>query len=85
MRDYFVFLPHGELTDPLPVVFGIHGYTSTATGFEALYGMNRHAQKSGHIAVYPQAMHFRVNDAYQVITMEDPTIPLTAGEWEEWG
>ena len=85
MRDYFVFLPLGEFTDPLPVVFGIHGYTSTATGFEAVHGMNRHAQKSGYIAVYPQGMHFRVNDAYQVITMEDPTIPLTAGEWEEWG
>ena len=25
MRDYFVFLPLGEFTDPLPVVFGIHG------------------------------------------------------------
>ena len=82
-RDYFVFVPEGDFTEPLPVVFGIHGYTSTATGFEAVHGINRHAQENHYISVYPQGMHFRV-DSYQITSWNDeaankagsPTDPL---------
>ncbi len=61
-REYFVHIPEGAIIgeDELPLVVGIHGYTSTATGFQAAHGLNRHANQHGYIAVYPQGSHFRV-------------------------
>ncbi len=59
-REYFVFVPP-ELRDEdvaAPVLFHLHGYTSTATGYQAYHGSNYHAQKAGYIAVYPQGSHF---------------------------
>ncbi len=56
-REYFVHVPPGGGTR-LPVVVGLHGYTSTATGFAASLGLNRHADDNGYIAVYPQGSHF---------------------------
>lgn len=64
-REYFVHLPD-QNTGPrarLPVVVGIHGYTSTATGFQLAHDLNRHADKHGYIIVYPQGSHFRAADA----------------------
>ena len=56
-REYFVHVPK-DGGDNLPVVVGVHGYTSTATGFAASHGLNRHADEHGYIAVYPQGSHF---------------------------
>jgi polyhydroxybutyrate depolymerase len=73
-REYFVHLPKrgGE---NLPVVVGIHGYTSTATGFAAAHGLNRHSDENGYIAVYPQGSHFKVDDqqgrSYRVTSWND--------------
>jgi len=58
-REYFVFLPEAAAAGkPLPVVVALHGYTSTATGFQAYHGTSRHAQEHGYIIVYPQGSHF---------------------------
>lgn len=70
-REYFVHVPqHAEGT--LPVVVGLHGYTSTATGFEYAHDLNAHADKAGYIVVYPQATHFMVAEdspaAYRATT-----------------
>ena len=61
-REYFVHIPEGAIIgeDELPLVVAVHGYTSTATGFEAAHGTNRHADQHGYIVVYPQGSHFPV-------------------------
>ena len=58
-REYFVHVPP-DTTGPLPVVVGLHGYTSTATGFAYAHGLNAHADANGYIVVYPQGTHFLV-------------------------
>lgn len=58
-REYFVYVPPGT-EGPLPVVVGLHGYSSTATGFAYAHDLNVHADKHGYIVVYPQAFHFMV-------------------------
>ena len=73
-REYFVHLPQGG-GEKLPVVIGIHGYTSTATGFAASHGLNQHADKNGYIAVYPQGSHFKVDSlvysSYRITSWND--------------
>ncbi len=73
-REYFVHVPDGG-GDNLPVVVGLHGYTSTATGFAASHGLNRHADEHGYIAVYPQGSHFLDGDdqgrSYRVTSWND--------------
>ena len=62
-RNYFVFVPSSyDSQTPLPVVFGLHGYTSTATGFATAHGLDRHAEKHGYIAVFPQGSSFTARD-----------------------
>ena len=73
-REYFVHVPEGiEL--PAPVVYAVHGYTSTATGFEAAHSMNPHADDNGYIAVYPQGSHFGIDGpmgfSYRVTSWND--------------
>ncbi|MYK83334.1 MAG: hypothetical protein F4024_12315 [Gammaproteobacteria bacterium] len=59
-REYFVFLPGtAQPQAKLPVVVGLHGYTSTATGFAAGHGLDQHAEKHGYIGVFPQGSAFR--------------------------
>jgi poly(3-hydroxybutyrate) depolymerase len=74
-REFFVFVPDGaDAGKPMPVVLAIHGYTSTATGFAASHGMNRHAQANGYIVVYPQGSHFVVDEGvtpYRVTSWND--------------
>jgi len=73
-REYFVHLPQGG-GDDLPVVVGVHGYTSTATGFAASHGLNSHADRHGYIAVYPQGSHFLSHDeqgqSYRITSWND--------------
>ena len=60
-REFFVHVPHTTSSESLlPVVVALHGYTSTATGFAAHYGLNEHANRNGYIVVYPQGSHFPV-------------------------
>lgn len=58
-REYFVHVPDNA-TGPLPVVFAIHGYSSTATGFQAAHDLNHHADQNGYMVVYPQGTHWVV-------------------------
>lgn len=70
-REYFVHVPR-DAKGALPVVLGLHGYTSTATGFEYAHDLNAHADKAGYVVVYPQATHFMVAEgspaAYRATT-----------------
>lgn len=70
-REYFVHIPPGA-AGPVPVVVGLHGYTSTATGFANSHELNDHADRNGYIAVYPQATNFMVepenNPAFRITT-----------------
>jgi len=60
LREYFVFLPSAaQAGAKLPVVVGLHGYTSTATGFAVGHGLDQHADKHGYIGVFPQGGAFR--------------------------
>ncbi len=60
-REYFVHVP-ADAAGELPVVLAIHGYTSTATGFQFAHDLNRHADQHGYIVVYPQGSHFQVSN-----------------------
>ncbi len=60
-REYFVHVP-SDAAGELPVVLAIHGYTSTATGFQFAHDLNRHADQHGYIVVYPQGSHFQVSN-----------------------
>lgn len=74
-REYFVHVPRAVSGDTnLPVVVAIHGYTSTATGFAAYHGLNRHADEHGYIVVYPQGSHFAV---------DGPTGSFTITSWND--
>ena len=63
-REYFVHVPDSAATDNVPLLLGLHGYRSSATGFEAVHGLNRHADLEGYIAVYPQGSHFVATEGY---------------------
>ena len=59
-REYFVLFPGPVQSEAkLPVVVGLHGYTSTATGFAVGHGLAQHAEKHGYIGVFPQGSAFR--------------------------
>jgi poly(3-hydroxybutyrate) depolymerase len=58
-REYFVYVPDGYGDIPLPVVMGLHGFGSTATGFATIYDLNAHAKENGYIFVYPQGSNFQ--------------------------
>jgi polyhydroxybutyrate depolymerase len=67
-REYFVHVPRNH-AGKLPVVFAIHGYTSTATGFAVFHDLRQHADENGYIVVYPQSTHFvdtNTNGPYRV-------------------
>ncbi|MGI9262482.1 MAG: hypothetical protein ACR2QR_10630, partial [Woeseiaceae bacterium] len=59
-REYFVHVPDGAGVSA-PLVVAIHGYTSTATGFEAAHNLNPHADTNNYIIVYPQGSHFAID------------------------
>lgn len=81
-REYFVFVPPAlkESGAAAPVLIHLHGYTSTATGYQAYHGSNRHAAKAGYIAVYPQGSHFMAgagDRAFQITSWNDLAGNLT--------
>jgi homoserine O-acetyltransferase len=58
-REFFVHVPDNAPTgEPLPVLLALHGYGTSATGFQAIYQLNQHADRHGYIVVYPQGSHF---------------------------
>lgn len=52
-REYFLYLPDG-LPQGAPLVFVLHGYTSSAEGIIDSYGMNAVADANGFAVCYPQ-------------------------------
>jgi polyhydroxybutyrate depolymerase len=76
-REYFVHVPRSanHNNEPLPLVVGVHGYTSTATGFVSYYDLKRHADENGYLLVVPQGSHFKVEGAkggsYRITSWND--------------
>ncbi|MCZ4408986.1 T9SS type A sorting domain-containing protein [Cryomorphaceae bacterium 1068] len=52
-RSYFLYLPD-NIAPGSPLVFVLHGYTSTAAGIIDNYGMNDIADANGFAVCYPQ-------------------------------
>lgn len=52
-RSYFLYLPD-DIAPGAPLVFVLHGYTSTAEGIIEDYGMNSIADANGFAVCYPQ-------------------------------
>jgi len=75
-REYFVHEPK-NVDGKLPVVFAIHGYSSTATGFQAAHDLNHHADQHGYMVVYPQGTHF--------IAELEGQKPFRATTWNTFG
>ena len=62
-REYLIYLPSSYKINKkksYPIIFGLHGYMGTASGFqkETTKGMNLLAEKENIIIVYPQGSHF---------------------------
>jgi len=75
-REYLVYTPPGDPgSKGFPVVFALHGYTSTASGFEAYHGLNRHAKDNRYQVVYPQGSYFKASSdnaaTYMVTSWND--------------
>lgn len=85
-REAFIHVPD-EGDGAWPVVLALHGYNSTATGFELFHDLRRHAEDNGYLLVVPQGTHFSVerSDAAGRITSwnlfaeakADPAAPPT--------
>lgn len=75
-REYFVHVP-ARPNGPLPVVFAIHGYSGTASGFQVAHDLNAHADRNGYIVVYPQGTHF--------IAELEGSAPFRATTWNTFG
>ena len=52
-REYLVHIPD-NFTEDSPIVFVIHGYSSSAEEIQQYSGMNKIADREGFIVVYPQ-------------------------------
>ena len=54
-RSYLLYVPPSlDSSQPVPVVFGFHGYTGTGPGFRDGTGFNAIADANGFLVVYPQ-------------------------------
>jgi polyhydroxybutyrate depolymerase len=54
-RSYLLYVPPGlDSSQPVPVVLGVHGYSSTPQRFRDVSGFNPIAEANGFLAVYPQ-------------------------------
>jgi polyhydroxybutyrate depolymerase len=54
-RSYLLYVPPNlDNAQPIPVVFGFHGYTGTGPGFRDVTGFNVIAEANGFLAVYPE-------------------------------
>ena len=61
-REYFVHVPP-QVGDSPSLLVALHGYTSTATGFQKAYDLNAHSNKYGYVVVYPQGSHFTAGNS----------------------
>lgn len=66
LRDYKLFLPSGyDSLSSMPLVFNLHGFTSTAEGIEDRSQMNMIADTAGFIVCYPNGIDRAWNVGWQ--------------------
>jgi len=54
-RSYLLYVPSGlDTSQPVPVVFGFHGYGGTGPGFQHVTGLSVIADANGFLVVYPE-------------------------------
>ena len=66
-RSYLLYKPKNfDASKPINLVVGVHGYSGTASAFEAEVtgGFNKAADKFNFLAVYPQGSYFYDNDFF---------------------
>ena len=73
-RHYLIYVPDAYNKDiKTNIVFGIHGYGGTASGFESELtgGFNKLADKHNFIAVYPESTFFYDKENTLITTFND--------------
>ena len=73
-RHYLIYVPDAYNKDTKTnIVFGIHGYGGTASGFESELtgGFNKLADKHNFIAVYPESTFFYDKENTLITTFND--------------
>ena len=89
-REYLLFTPDSYNPDvPMPLVFGIHGYTVDATTHEQITEMNAVAESRGVLAAYPQATGnnwlpgFEAGDAERIQQTSDNNLDYLVAVYEQ--
>jgi len=81
-REAFIYIPESA-PRKAPLVVAIHGYTSTATGFQVAHGLNRHARDNGYAVLYPQGMHFKADWGGRVTSWNDEAANLATDKGKD--
>ena len=83
LRHYLIYVPDSYNNETkTKIVFGIHGYGGTASGFESEVsgGLNKLADKYNFIAVYPESTYFYDQENTLVTTFNDIIRPTSHKE-----
>jgi polyhydroxybutyrate depolymerase len=77
-RTFLVHVPLGYSSlHPVPLVVGLHGYTSSSTSFERQSGLSDKADLEGFIVAYPDGLHYPW-------TASNPQAWNAGGRYETW-
>jgi polyhydroxybutyrate depolymerase len=77
-RTYLLHVPPGySSARPVPLVIGLHGYTSSSTSFEGQSGLSQKADQEGFIVAYPDGLRYPW-------TTSNPQAWNAGGPYEQW-
>jgi polyhydroxybutyrate depolymerase len=78
IRTYKLYVPASYSADTVTaLVIGLHGYTSSATGFEGQSHLSDKADAEGFIVAYPNGWHYPWTES-------NPQAWNAGGPYEEW-
>ncbi len=77
-RTYLLHVPPSySSAHPVPLVIGLHGYTSSSTSFEGQSGLSEKADLEGFIVAYPDGLRYPW-------TASNPQAWNAGGSYETW-
>jgi polyhydroxybutyrate depolymerase len=77
-RTFLLHVPPGySKAHRVPLVVGLHGYTSSSTSFEGQSGLSGKSDAEGFIAAYPDGLHYPW-------TSSNPQAWNAGGAYERW-